>query len=299
MKALLFITLFFLSFKLSAQSLTDFEHYMVYPSINNSSIRFRNEGWNAHFSAQRKWMSIPDAGRSVLFQLNTPLLGKMFYGIKIQHENIHRFEKSGLNINVGRQFLLDETKSINLGVNLEGYSLYSGFTPLIYSATSTLNQASIDPVYSVNQRNTALGLTSGLNVSFQTSNGFVSISKAFYQTHNTLTLQTTNSQFNSTYNLEGLYKFRPSDVWVIFPSVNMQVNSDRFKLRGDFTVLFDQIILAGIGINNDLSVPFNVGVFLEKGLRLIYGYTTAQLSQHPNMTSTHSLTLSLVKPQKK
>lgn len=99
------------------------------------------------------------------------------------------------------------------------------------------------------------------------------------------------TSYNYFYSHIG-YKIRFNDKVILYPTVMARmVRGSALNMSFDGHFLFNQFIWVGGGYQSDNSVTGSLGLFLEKGFRVVYTYQTSTFSPHKGLEHTHEITL--------
>jgi type IX secretion system PorP/SprF family membrane protein len=146
----------------------------------------------------------------------------------------------------------------------------------------------VDPVL---EKPGQIGFTAGAGFTLQNKNFTFGASLPF-MLNNSLGNRNQFTLYDNHAYSHISYKMRASDDFIFIPSALMKaVKGSKVNLSFDGHFLIKQVVWVGGGYRSDNTVGGSVGIFLPKGLRIVYSYETATWSAHKSLTNTHEVTL--------
>jgi len=89
------------------------------------------------------------------------------------------------------------------------------------------------------------------------------------------------------------YKCRFSDGFIFVPSAMVKgVSGSPISMAFDGHFLLGQLVWIGGGYHTDNTVGASAGLFLKKGVRVVYSYESAFFTAHTRFNNTHEITVS-------
>lgn len=92
------------------------------------------------------------------------------------------------------------------------------------------------------------------------------------------------------------YKFRQTDWFIIYPNVMMYaVKGSKFHGSMHVNFLASQLVWGGFGLDSDLTVNANIGLFTQSGFRFVYSIDNRFFPKNQTTGVSHELSLSFAK----
>ena len=273
------------TFVSNAQLRSIYNQYMLNQGIFNPGYMDISTRYSATVHFKKEWMTVP--GTPVTFSANghyhiTKNHGIGGVAINDYASGVNSLEIAGLyNYHVW----LGEKTALGLGVKV-GYQQRSMKTDYIYFSEK---EPTLD-----NRVTRGVNLGVGLSIQSQNFDFGLSMPSIFDNSlANSSTIYTTTN--NHFYSHIG-YKIRFNDNIILYPTVMARaVKGSPVSLSFDGHFLFGQMIWAGGGYQSDNSVTGSFGIFLEKGLRLVYTYQTSTFSTHRQLEHSHEITINFAR----
>ncbi len=273
------------TFVSNAQLRSIYNQYMLNQGIFNPGYMDISTRYSATVHFKKEWMTVP--GTPLTFSANghyhvTKNHGIGGVAINDYAAGVNSLEIAGLyNYHVW----LGEKTALGLGVKF-GYQQRSMKTDYIYFSEK---EPTLD-----NRVTRGVNLGVGLSIQSQNFDFGISMPSIFDNSlANSSTIYTTTN--NHFYSHIG-YKIRFNDNIILYPTVMARaVKGSAVNLSFDGHFLFGQMIWVGGGYQSDNSVTGSFGIFLEKGLRLVYTYQTSTFTSHRLLEHSHEITINFAR----
>lgn len=274
-----------LTFVSNAQLRSVYNQYMLNQGIFNPGYMDIATRYSATVHFKKEWMTVP--ATPMTFSANghyhiTKNHGIGGVAINDYAAGVNSLEIAGLyNYHVW----LGERTALGLGVKV-GYQQRSLKTDYIYFSEK---EPTLD-----NRVTRGVNLGVGLSIQSQNFDFGISMPSIFDNSlANSSEIYTiTNNHFYSHIG----YKIRFNDNIVLYPTVMARaVKGSPVNLSFDGHFLFGQFVWVGGGYQSDNSVTGSFGLFLDKGLRLVYTYQTSTFTSHRLLEHSHEITINFAR----
>jgi type IX secretion system PorP/SprF family membrane protein len=273
--------LFLLAFTSNAQLRSIYNQYMLNQGIFNPGYMDISTRYSATVHVKKEWMTVPET--PLTFSANG------HYHISKNHGvgaiAVSDFAAGVNSLEIGALYnyhiWLGEKTALGLGVKV-GYQQRSLQTDYIYFSEK---EPTLD-----NRITRGVNVGAGLSIQSQNFDFGVSMPSIF---DNALANPSTiySTTYNHFYSHIG-YKIRFNDNIILYPTAMARmVKGSRLNMSFDGHFLFGQMVWVGGGYQSDNSVTGSFGLFLEKGLRLVYTYQTSTFTPHKNLEHSHEITI--------
>ncbi len=273
--------LFLLAFTSNAQLRSIYNQYMLNQGIFNPGYMDISTRYSATVHVKKEWMTVPET--PLTFSANG------HYHISKNHGvgaiAVSDFAAGVNSLEIGALYnyhiWLGEKTALGLGVKV-GYQQRSLQTDYIYFSEK---EPTLD-----NRITRGVNVGAGLSIQSQNFDFGISMPSIF---DNALANPSTiySTTYNHFYSHIG-YKIRFNDNIILYPTAMARmVKGSRLNMSFDGHFLFGQMVWVGGGYQSDNSVTGSFGLFLEKGLRLVYTYQTSTFTPHKNLEHSHEITI--------
>lgn len=134
-------------------------------------------------------------------------------------------------------------------------------------------------------------MTAGTGLSLQSRNLIFGVSLPF-MLNNAIGSRNSFKVYDNHLYTYLAYKLRASDNFIFTPSVMAKgVAGSPVNLSFDGHVLFSQLIWLGGTYRSDNTAGISAGVFLPKGIRVIYSYENSMFTGHTRFDNSHEITV--------
>lgn len=281
MKKLYILFFLLLPITVLAQNRTLYNQYMLNQGIFNPGYMDINTRYSVTAHMRKQWMTTGET--PLTFTANGHYLFTKNHGIGGMAQNdfvngVNTFQFNGIyNYHVW----LGDKLALGMGVmlGLESRSLSGNY---IY----------FDPEESTLGTRSTIGFNAGFGISLQSQNFDFGISAPqLFGNRLANKNQIYSTDYDHYYAHIG-YKIRFNDNFVVYPTAMVRaVEGAPINLSLDGNLLIGQFFWVGGGYRSDKSIIANVGVFLEKGLRIVYTYENAYFTGHSLLNNSHEITL--------
>ncbi len=278
---ILFIALTFCSYSFS-QMRSGISQYMLNQQQFNPGFSDITMRYNASLSVKRLWMTNPTTPLSFFANGGYSFTKNHYVGGVAMQDKI----ASTNTIDIAGQYTyhvwLNSTTAIGLGIKA-GFQQRSLGANLVYFDSNEPNL----------EKTSTAGFNLGTGMSIQSKNFDFGVSLP-YIFDNQLNKKPYiyETKYNHFYSHLG-YKMRINDDFILFPSAMVKgVKGSPLSMNFDLHFLGNQFFWLGGGYRSDNTVHVSLGVFMEKGLRLIYSYETSYFTGHKRFDAGHEISLS-------
>lgn len=260
-----------------------YSQYMLNQGVINPGFSDIESRYGGVLSVRKQWMTMSGTPLSVFANGHYRYTRNHSVGGNLTSDQVGNVNTLDISANYTYHAWLTRDLALGMGIKL-GYQQISVKDEFVY-----FNNGKTDPALT-NLK--AGGFNMGLGMSLQSQNllfGFsvpflfnnaVANKKALYAT--------TDNHFYTTLG----YKFRFNDDFILYPSILLKgAPGSRLSMSFDGHVLINQMFWFGGGYRSDNTVAFSGGIFLEKGLRIVYTYENAYFSPHKRANVSHEVTL--------
>ncbi|WP_343747568.1 PorP/SprF family type IX secretion system membrane protein [Fluviicola sp.] len=269
----------------SAQLRTYYSQYMLNQGIFNPGYMDITTRFSATLNFRKQWVSSLET--PLTFSANghyhiTPNHGVGMVALTDYTAGVNTIEVSGV---YNYHIWLGEKTALGLGVKV-GYQQRSLQTDYIYFSEK---EPTLD-----NRISRGLNLGVGLSIQSENFDFGVSMPSLF---DNALADPSTiyATTYNHFFSHIG-YKIRFNDNIIFYPTAMARmVKGSKLNMSFDGNFLFGQLIWVGGGYQSDNGVTGSLGLFLEKGLRIVYSYQTSFYTPHKHLQNTHEVTLNFAR----
>lgn len=280
---ILALILLVITLPVEAQLRSNYAQYMLNQGIINPGFADIESRYGGIVSVRKQWLTMGDTPLSVFANGHYRFTKNHTIGGNITSDQINNLNTLDISANYVFHAWLTRKLALGMGIKL-GYQQVSLKNDFVYFDGGTT-----DPVLT-NLK--AGGLNLGAGLSLQSQNFLFGFSVPFLfnnaAANKKFLYSTTDNHFYTTLG----YKFRFSDGFILYPSAMVKgVPGAPLSMSFDGHVLVNQMFWFGGGYRSDNTVAISGGVFLEKGLRLVYTYESAYFSPHKRMDSSHEVTL--------
>ncbi len=273
--------LFLLAFTSNAQLRSIYNQYMLNQGIFNPGYMDISTRYSATVHVKKEWMTVPET--PLTFSANGHYHISKNHGVGAVA--VSDFAAGVNSLEIGALYnyhiWLGEKTALGLGVKV-GYQQRSLQTDYIYFSEK---EPTLD-----NRITRGVNVGAGLSIQSQNFDFGVSMPSIF---DNALANPSTiySTTYNHFYSHIG-YKIRFNDNIILYPTAMARmVKGSRLNMSFDGHFLFGQMVWVGGGYQSDNSVTGSFGLFLEKGLRLVYTYQTSTFTPHKNLEHSHEITI--------
>ena len=269
-----------------AQMRSNLAQYMLNQGVINPGFADIETRYSATIAARKQWMTMGDTPFTGFSTGHYHFSRNHSIGGNISSDQVNEVNVTDISANYVFHLWLSRKVALGLGVKL-GYQQISMKNNFVYFG------ADLDPALS---RTRKAGFNMGTGLSIQSKNFLFGISMP-YIFNNALAnsikqYSTTNNHVYSTIG----YKCRFSDGFVFYPSVLVKaVSGAPLSISFDGHILVNQLFWFGGGYRSDNTVGISAGLFLDKGLRIVYTYESATFSSHGRLDSSHELSLNFAR----
>jgi type IX secretion system PorP/SprF family membrane protein len=286
MKSLFTATLVLLSVTAQAQLRPNFSQYMLNQGVINPGHVDIETRFGGIVSARKQWMTMSGTPFTVFANGHYRLTRNHAVGTTISNDNINEVNTLDISACYTYQAWLTSKLSLGLGIKA-GFQQLSVNGDYVYFDHPS---GGTDPTLDYRKSG---GLNLGAGLSLQSQNLLVGFSMPYifnnaYSNKKSTIYETEHNHFYTTLG----YKIRFNDNFILYPSMLFKgVSGAPLSMSFDGHVLINQRFWFGGGYRSDNTVALSGGVFLEKGLRIIYTYESATFSPHKRMDNTHEISL--------
>lgn len=271
----------FISSLCVAQLRTNFSQYMINPGLLNPSYMDINTRYSASLTFKRQWMSMPDAPINFAFNGHYSFTGSHGVGIVALSDKINDIQTTDIGINYAYRAYVNDYAAFGFGLKVS-YHQRTFTNDYVYFSPG------IDPTITGTSTS---GVNVGFGASFQSRNFECGVSVPFLFDNslgNKKNIYLPNN--NHSYVMIG-YKIRPSDWFIFYPSILGKASlGSPINISFDGHFLINQFYWFGGGFHTDKSATLSAGLFLDKGLRLVYTYETSTFTEHKRLDVGHEIT---------
>ncbi len=273
------------TFNSNAQQRGSYNQYMLNQGLFNPGFMDITTRFSATVNFRKQWVTGLET--PLTFSANghyhiTPNHGVGMVALTDFTAGVNTIEVSGI---YNYHIWLGEKTALGLGLKV-GYQQRSLQTDYIYFSEK---EPTLD-----NRISRGLNLGVGMSIQSQNFDFGVSLPSVFDNAlANPSTLFTTT--YNHIFSHIG-YKIRFNDNVILYPTVMARmVKGSKLNMSFDGHFLFGQLIWVGGGYQSDNSASASFGLFLEKGLRVVYSYQTSIFTPHKRLENTHEITLNFAR----
>lgn len=261
---------------------SNYSQYMINQGIVNPGYTDIESRYGGIFSFRKQWMSMGDTPLTVFANGYYRFTRNHSVGGMLVSDQINNVNTLDISANYVYHAWLSDKLALGLGFKL-GYQQLSLKDHYIYFSSET------DPALA-NLK--AGGLNMGAGLSLQSQNFLFGFSMPFIFANSYANKpQLYSTQDNHIYTTLG-YKLRFSDWFIFYPSAMVKAAPGApISMSFDGHFLAGQFVWFGGGYRSDNTVALSAGLFLEKGIRLVYTYESAYFSPHKRMDASHEITL--------
>jgi type IX secretion system PorP/SprF family membrane protein len=264
---------------------SNFSQYMLNQGAINPGFADIQTRYGGSLSARKQWMTMSGTPFTVFANGHYSFTKNHAVGGTIVNDNVNEVNTLDISANYVYHAWLTRKLALGLGVKL-GFQQLSMKNDYVYFDAT----AATDPTLDYRKSG---GLNLGAGLSLQSENllfGF-SMPYLFNNTYSNKKSAIYTTEDNHFYTTLG-YKIRFSDAFVLYPSLMLKgVSGAPYSMSFDGHVLINQFFWFGGGYRSDNTVAISGGIFLEKGLRVVYTYETAYFSPHKRMDVSHEISL--------
>jgi type IX secretion system PorP/SprF family membrane protein len=285
MKVILTAALVLLTSILHAQLRSNYSQYMLNQGVINPGYSDIETRYGGVVSARKQWMTMAGTPLTVFANGHYSFTKNHAIGGTVYSDHINGANTFDISANYVYHAWLTKKLALGMGVKI-GYQQVSLKNDYVY----------FDPTNTVDPALTNLksgGVNLGAGLSLQSKNFLFGFSMPFlfnnsYSGKKSAIYTTDDNHFYSTLG----YKIRFSDGFILYPSLMIKgVSGAPYSMSFDGHMLISQFVWFGGGYRSDNTVAISAGVFLEKGLRVVYTYESAGFSPHKRMDSSHEISL--------
>lgn len=268
----------FISF---AQNRPLYNQYMLNQGLINPGYMDITTRYSASLNFRKQWMTTGATPLSFSANGHYHFTKNHGIGSVIVNDYLNGFNTLNANVNYNYHLWLGNNTALGLGVSM-------GFE----SRSLNGNYIYFDPEEAtLNQRST-LGFNAGTGLSIQSQNLDFGVSLPYlfnnYLPNDAVQYSTVYAPIYSHLG----YKVRFNDNFIFYPTIMARLQRGApASLSFDGHILLSQMLWFGGGYRSDNSVQGSVGVFLEKGLRVVYTYESSFFSGHKSIHNTHEFTI--------
>lgn len=283
MRILITFSLLLLAGSVQAQLRSTYAQYMLNQGVINPGFADIETRYGGLVSVRKQWMSMGDTPLTGFASGHYRFTKNHAVGGTISSDQVNNVNITDIGANYTYHLWITRKFALGLGVKV-GYQQISMKNQFVYF------DSELDPTLN---RTRKAGLNLGTGISMQSKNflfGF-SMPYLFNNAYANAKAQYSTS-FNHFYSTLG-YKVRLfDDNFVIYPSVLVKgVSGSPISMSIDGHILVSQMFWFGGAYRSDNTVALSAGLFLEKGLRIVYTYETANGTPHTRLDASHEISL--------
>jgi type IX secretion system PorP/SprF family membrane protein len=286
MKKLLYAASVLLTLSVQAQLRSNYSQYMLNQGVINPGYADIESRYGAVLSARKQWFTMDGTPFTVFANGHYSFTRNHAVGGTISSDNINGVNIFDVSANYVYHLWLTKKLALGLGVKV-GYQQVATKSDYVYFEHPG---DYLDPTLA-NLKSGGLNL--GTGISLQSQNLLFGFSLP-YLFNNSLAAKKSaayETEDNHFYTTLG-YKLRFNDNLILYPSLMLKgVSGAPYSMSFDGHILVSQLVWFGGGYRSDNTVALSVGLFLEKGLRVVYTYESAAFSPHKRMDSSHEVSL--------
>lgn len=273
------------TFASNAQLRSLYNQYMLNQAVFNPGYMDITTRYSATLHFKKQWMTVPET--PMTFTANGHYHITQNHGVGAIA--ISDFASGVNSVEIGALYnyhiWLGENTAIGLGVKV-GYQQRSLQTDYVYFSEK---EPTLD-----NRVSRGVNVGAGLSIQSQNFDFGVSMPSIFDNA-----LADPSNIYTTTYNhfySHIGYKIRFNDNIILYPTAMARmVKGSRLNMSFDGHFLFGQFVWVGGGYQSDNSATASLGLFLEKGLRIVYTYQTSNFSSHRLLEHSHEITLNFAR----
>lgn len=255
--------------------------YMLNQGLINPGYMDVTTRYSATLNFAKQWMTT--GSTPLTFSANGHYHFTKNHGVGglVVNDYVNGINTLNANLNYNFHLWLSKNFALGLGVTMgfESRSMLSNYVYFDLDEPALAQRATI-------------GFNAGTGLSLQSQNFDFGVSLPYlfnnYLPNNTLLYST---EYAPIYSHIG-YKLRFNDNFILYPTAMARIQrGSPISLSFDGSFLISQFVWFGGGYRSDNSVHGSVGVFLEKGLRVVYTYESSVFTGHGTLHNTHEFTI--------
>jgi type IX secretion system PorP/SprF family membrane protein len=284
MKQLLLIFTLVSSLSAFSQLRSNFAQYMLNQGVINPGYCDVETRYSGTLSVRKQWVTQTGTPLTVFANGHYQLTRNHAIGGTISNDRIGDINSFEIAANYTFHAWLTKKLALGLGMKV-GYQQTSTKNDYVYFDHSEIIDPSLNNLWSA-------GINMGFGMSLQSKNFLFGISSPYVFNNRYANVPAYyEANDNHIYSTIG-YKIRFSDNFILFPSAMLKgAPGAPPSMSFDGHVLVSQMLWLGGGYRSDNTVAVSAGVFLDRGLRIVYTYENSSFGPHTRLESSHEISL--------
>lgn len=266
---------------------TNFNQYMLHQNATNPAFIDINTWYSASVVMRRQWMSMDEGPITYMAHGHYTFDRNNAAALMVTSDKTNDVSRTEFAANYAYRVWFGTRMAMGLGIKA-GYQQTSVGGDYVYFSSGP------DPTLSKLKYG---GLSLGTGISLQSKNFDAGISlPSLFNNAITQPLRDNLPAFNHIYATLG-YKFRFDDMVVLYPTLLVKaVEGTAPSFSFDTHLLYNQFLWVGAGYDSDNTLSTSLGVFFDKGFRIVYSFESSWLTRHERLESSHEVSIILARP---